>query len=58
MWKNMGINSDVLRYSNDLYYKVTNGKIKRGNSRKKLIFGCVYYAYKIYKNRTIKGNSC
>ncbi len=48
--KDMGFNERIMETANDIYISVTKGKIYRGNSRKALIFACVFNAYKIHKN--------
>jgi transcription initiation factor TFIIIB Brf1 subunit/transcription initiation factor TFIIB len=37
----------VVRTANEIFTKTTKGKIFRGNSRKAIIFACVFHAYKI-----------
>ncbi len=37
----------VVRTANSIFSETTNGKIFRGNSRKAIIFACVFHAYKI-----------
>jgi len=36
---------DIVKIANDMYLNVTNGGIKRGTSRKAIIFSCVFNAY-------------
>lgn len=43
------INSKVISTANDIYDVVTNNKIFRGNTRKGIIFACVFHAYNINK---------
>ena len=45
--KNMGFNEKIVEDANNIYRDVTNGKIFRGNSRKSIIFACVFNAYKM-----------
>jgi len=47
---NMGFSEKVIRIANDLYFQVTKGKIFRGNSRKAIIFACIFHAYKLTGN--------
>jgi len=42
---NMGFNDKIISIANQLYEKVTDGKIYRGNSRKSIIFACIFHAY-------------
>jgi len=48
--ENMGFSDIVIEKANLYYELVTNGKIFRGNSRKAIIFACVFHAYKILGN--------
>jgi transcription initiation factor TFIIIB Brf1 subunit/transcription initiation factor TFIIB len=48
--ENLGFNSKIINTANELYQKVTQGKIYRGNSRKSIIFACVFSAFKIHGN--------
>jgi transcription initiation factor TFIIIB Brf1 subunit/transcription initiation factor TFIIB len=43
---NMGFPPHIIKEADDLYRKVTKGNIHRGQTRKSLIFNCVFYAYK------------
>lgn len=43
----MGFSESIVTKANNLYSQVTEGKIYRGNSRKAIIFACIFYAYKI-----------
>ena len=52
----MNISSRVIYEANKIYDSVTKGKILRGNSRKGVIFACIYYAYKITENYQIRKN--
>lgn len=45
--ENMGFSQTIVSKANDLYLQVTNGQIFRGDSRKAVIFACIYHAYKI-----------
>lgn len=42
-----GISPKIINIANDIYDKVTNNKIFRGNTRKGIIFACVYHAYSL-----------
>ena len=48
--ENLGFNSKIINTANELYQKVTQGKIYRGNSRKSIVFACVFSAFKIHNN--------
>ena len=37
----------IVNTANDIYSQVTKGKIYRGNSRKAIIFGCVFHSIKL-----------
>jgi len=37
---------NIVTMANNYYLQVTDGKIHRGESRKGIVFACVYYAYK------------
>ena len=43
----MGFSEKIVTAANDLYYQVTKGKIFRGNSRKSIVFACIFHAYKM-----------
>lgn len=45
-----GFSDKIVSIANVLYEQVANGKIFRGNSRKGLIFACIFHAYKINNN--------
>ena len=45
--ENMGFSENVVDIANKLYMQVTQGQIFRGESRKAVIFACIYHAYKI-----------
>lgn len=42
-----GFSEKVVNLANDIYTEVTKGKIYRGNSRKAIIFGCIFHSIKI-----------
>ena len=48
--ENMGFSKKIINAANKIYQEVTNGKIYRGNSRKAIIFACIFHAYKIDGN--------
>lgn len=41
------INPKIINTANEIYEKVTNHKIYRGNTRKGIVFACVYHAYNL-----------
>jgi transcription initiation factor TFIIIB Brf1 subunit/transcription initiation factor TFIIB len=43
----MGFSDKVVSFANDIYTQVTKEKIYRGNSRKAIIFACIFHAFKI-----------
>lgn len=45
--ESLGFNEKILSTANDIYKKITNGKIFRGNSRKAIIFACIFNSFKI-----------
>ena len=45
-----GISPKIINAANDIYEKVTNNKIYRGNTRKGIIFACIYHAYSMQQN--------
>tara|TARA_Y100000389_G_C17372760_1_gene469929 strand:+ start:265 stop:1149 length:885 start_codon:yes stop_codon:yes gene_type:complete len=44
---NMGFSDKIIKLANQIYNETTNGKIFRGNSRKAIIFACIFHAYKL-----------
>jgi transcription initiation factor TFIIIB Brf1 subunit/transcription initiation factor TFIIB len=48
--ENLGFPEKVVNMANDIYLQVTKGKIYRGNSRKAIIFGCIFHSIKINNN--------
>lgn len=48
--ENLGFNNKIVNMANDLYQHVTHGKIYRGNSRKSIVFACVFSAFKMDNN--------
>ena len=45
--ENFGFSEKVVNTANDMYIKVTDGKIYRGSSRKAIIFGCIFHSIKL-----------
>ena len=45
--ESFGFSDKIVNTANDIYAQVTNGKIYRGNSRKAIIFGCVFHSVKL-----------
>jgi transcription initiation factor TFIIIB Brf1 subunit/transcription initiation factor TFIIB len=45
--ENMGFCDKIVHSANDIYTQITNGKIYRGNSRKSIVFACIFHAYKL-----------
>lgn len=45
--ESFGFSEKIVNTANDIYAQVTKGKIYRGNSRKAIIFGCVFHSIKI-----------
>lgn len=48
--ENMGFNHYVVEKANEIYHEVTKDNIKRGNSRKGIVFACIFQAYKLNGN--------
>lgn len=48
--ENMGFSDKIVESANNIYESVSNGKIYRGNSRKAIIFACIFHAYKLSGN--------
>jgi hypothetical protein len=46
----LGFPERIIKIANDIYNEVTCGKIYRGNSRKAIVFGCIFQTYKIIGN--------
>lgn len=46
----LGFSDKIVSIANSLYEQVTGGKIYRGNSRKGIVFACIFHAYKINQN--------
>lgn len=45
--ENMGFSEKIINEANKIYFQVTQGQIFRGNSRKAIIFACIFHAYKL-----------
>lgn len=43
----MGFSDKIIEKANSIYETVSGGKIFRGNSRKAIIFACIFHAYKL-----------
>lgn len=46
----MGFSDKIISMANHLYEQVTQGRIFRGNTRKGIIFACIFHAYKLELN--------
>jgi transcription initiation factor TFIIIB Brf1 subunit/transcription initiation factor TFIIB len=45
--ENLGFSDRIINIANDIYLQVTKGNIFRGNSRKSIVFACVFNAFKM-----------
>ena len=45
--ENMGFSEKIVSLANIIYSEVTKGQIFRGNSRKSIVFACIFHAYKL-----------
>lgn len=45
--ENLGFSETIVSKADELYCQVTKGQIYRGNSRKAIVFACVFHAYKM-----------
>lgn len=45
--ENMGFSDKIISEANSIYFQVTQGKIFRGNSRKAIVFACIFHSYKL-----------
>lgn len=45
--QNMGFSETIVTKADELYTQVTKGQIYRGNSRKAIVFACIFHAYKM-----------
>ena len=48
--ENMGFSESIVSKANDIYIQVTKGEIFRGESRKAVVFACIYHSYKMAGN--------
>ena len=48
--ENMGFNEKIVYLANKIYLEVTKGQIFRGNSRKAIIFACIFHSQKLQGN--------
>lgn len=46
----LGFSDKIVSLANVLYEQVTSGKIYRGNSRRGIVFACIFHAYKVNGN--------
>jgi transcription initiation factor TFIIIB Brf1 subunit/transcription initiation factor TFIIB len=46
----MGFSDKIISFANNIYEQVTQSKIYRGNTRKGIIFACIFHAYKCFEN--------
>lgn len=46
----LGFSDKIVSIANAMYEQVAAGKIYRGNSRKGIVFACIFHAYKINNN--------
>jgi transcription initiation factor TFIIIB Brf1 subunit/transcription initiation factor TFIIB len=44
--ENMGFSERIVNIANRKFCQVTNGKIYRGDSRRSIVFACIFHAYK------------
>jgi transcription initiation factor TFIIIB Brf1 subunit/transcription initiation factor TFIIB len=45
--ENMSFSDKIVSSANKIYFQVTQGKIFRGNSRKAIVFACIFHSYKL-----------
>ena len=45
--ESMGFSEKIISSANKIYCETTKGQIFRGNSRKAIIFACIFHAYKL-----------
>lgn len=48
--ENLGFSESIVNEADKLYSQVTNGSIYRGNSRKAIVFACIFHSYKMHNN--------
>jgi len=46
----LGFSDKIVSFANTFYEQVTHSKIFRGNTRKGIIFACIFHAYKCFEN--------
>jgi transcription initiation factor TFIIIB Brf1 subunit/transcription initiation factor TFIIB len=46
----MGFSDKIVSFANGIYEQVTHSKIFRGNTRKGIIFACIFHSYKCFDN--------
>ena len=44
---NLRFSNKIIEQANIIYAQVTNGKIFRGNSRKSIVFACIFHSFKL-----------
>ena len=54
--ENMGFSDTIIGKADELYAQVTKGQIYRGNSRKAIVFACIFHAYKLAGNHQTPEN--
>jgi len=54
--ENMGFSDIIISKADELYTQVTKGQIYRGNSRKAIVFACIFHAYKLSGNHQTPEN--
>ena len=45
--ENMGFSEKIISLANQIYLQVTKGQIYRGNSRKAIVFACIFHSFKL-----------
>lgn len=48
--ENLGFSETIIAKANKIYLQVTQGKIRRGNSRKGIVFASIFHAFKSVNN--------
>ena len=54
--ENMGFSETIVTKADELYTQVTKGQIYRGNSRRAIVFACIFHAYKMSGNHQTPDN--
>jgi len=49
----LGFSENIVNTADKLYNQVTKGSIYRGNSRKAIVFACIFHAYKLQGNHQL-----